>query len=106
VEKAIAVLDSCNVLLIFQGKSAHPAVFSLRSFDFLPPTPPPPPPTPTLLWLQSKASCQNMNETCPSKTEATKKKIAKYGKYALIKKKIKFSSYIRKFRVEQLQSHI
>jgi hypothetical protein len=24
----------------------------------------------------------------------------------LIKKKIKFSSYIRKFRVEQLQSHI
>ncbi len=26
--------------------------------------------------------------------------------YALIKKKIKFSSYIRKFRVEQLQSHI
>jgi hypothetical protein len=25
---------------------------------------------------------------------------------ALIKKKIKFSSYIRKFRVEQLQSHI
>jgi len=26
--------------------------------------------------------------------------------YALIKKKIKFSSYIEKFRVEQLQSHI
>jgi hypothetical protein len=26
--------------------------------------------------------------------------------YALIKKKIKFSSYIRKFRVKQLQSHI
>jgi hypothetical protein len=26
--------------------------------------------------------------------------------YTLIKKKIKFSSYIRKFRVEQLQSHI
>jgi hypothetical protein len=25
---------------------------------------------------------------------------------ALIKKKVKFSSYIRKFRVEQLQSHI
>ncbi len=25
---------------------------------------------------------------------------------ALIKKKIKFSSYIRKFRMEQLQSHI
>ncbi len=25
---------------------------------------------------------------------------------ALIKKKMKFSSYIRKFRVEQLQSHI
>jgi hypothetical protein len=25
---------------------------------------------------------------------------------ALIKKKIKFSSYIRKFRVERLQSHI
>ncbi len=27
------------------------------------------------------------------------------GEVALIKKKIKFSSYIRKFRVEQLQSH-
>jgi hypothetical protein len=26
--------------------------------------------------------------------------------YTLIKKKIKFSSYIRKLRVEQLQSHI
>jgi hypothetical protein len=26
--------------------------------------------------------------------------------FTLIKKKIKFSSYIRKFRVEQLQSHI
>jgi hypothetical protein len=26
--------------------------------------------------------------------------------HALIKKKIKFTSYIRKFRVEQLQSHI
>jgi hypothetical protein len=28
------------------------------------------------------------------------------GIYAMIKKKIKFSSYIRKFNVEQLQSHI
>ncbi len=28
------------------------------------------------------------------------------GNHALIKKKVKFSSYIRKFRVEQLQSHI
>ncbi len=28
------------------------------------------------------------------------------GEGALIKKKRKFSSYIRKFRVEQLQSHI
>jgi hypothetical protein len=26
--------------------------------------------------------------------------------YTLIKKKIKFSSYIREFRMEQLQSHI
>ncbi len=29
-----------------------------------------------------------------------------FGKYTDKKKKIKFSSYIRKFRVEQLQSHI
>ncbi len=26
--------------------------------------------------------------------------------YALIKKKIKFSSYVRKFRIEQSQNHI
>jgi hypothetical protein len=29
-----------------------------------------------------------------------------YGTRTLIEKKIKFSSYIRKFRVAQLQSHI
>jgi hypothetical protein len=32
--------------------------------------------------------------------------IAKSQHYTLIKKKLKFSSYIRKFQMEQLQSHI
>ncbi len=31
--------------------------------------------------------------------------VVKYTQHTLIKKKIKFSSYIRKFRMEQLQSH-
>jgi hypothetical protein len=33
-------------------------------------------------------------------------KIQRMTKYTLIKNKIKFSSYIGKFRVDQLQSHI
>jgi hypothetical protein len=32
--------------------------------------------------------------------------LSNLGVIALIKKKIQFSSYIRKFRIEQLQSHI
>ncbi len=80
MEKGELVLDSCNVrvLLIFQGKSAHPAVFSLRSFDFLPPPPPPPPPCygckvrlPVKTWM--RAALQ--------KLKPRRKKIAKYGKY-------------------------
>ncbi len=36
----------------------------------------------------------------------TDKQLGQRGSHALIKNKIKFSSYIRKFRAEQLQSHI
>ncbi len=56
-------------------------------------TPPPSPPT----WLRSAGQTHPIPPASNGPISV---------RHTLIKKKIKFSSYIRKFRVEQLQSHI
>jgi hypothetical protein len=59
-----------------------------------------------LLELSREQSMES-NRPCPIKCKSLKQELSiLVGIGALIKKKIKFSSYIGKFRVEQLQSHI
>jgi hypothetical protein len=53
-------------------------------------------------WQEKRTACLAPGDKSTELSENEKMS----GKDALIKKKIKFSSYVRKFRVEQLQSHI
>jgi hypothetical protein len=64
--------------------------------------------TPDVDHVRKVTSCRSKRKSqpliSPMASAAKRRKISIAG--TLIKKKIKFSSYIRKFRVEQLQSHI
>ncbi len=63
---------------------------------------------PTTLWTKTWSWWLCSTGSGPSASSAFRMKISRYWKIipALMKKKRKFSSYKRKFRMEQLQSHI